>query len=101
MIHTKEGTRRYPIMTTNPVKDIPNFTVPMPSDYAVLIAGALANWNGTIPSTDVNLDIPVSDFERSVVYRFALLLTEYAESNIIESVTDSGLCEIEKFLNRF
>ena len=85
-------------MTINPVKEMPNFTVPMPTDFAVLIAGALANWNGTIPSDDVNVDIPVTDFERAVVINFALLLTQYAENNIVESVTDIGLSEIEKFL---
>ncbi len=84
-------------MTINPIEEMPQFSVPMPADFAALIAGALSSWDGKIPGHD----IVANDFEREIVLTFANLLKEHAEANILKFVADCGLSEIENYLKEF
>jgi hypothetical protein len=69
----------------------------MPWDFAATISGALASWDREF---EINGEkIIATDNQVEVVLTFAQLLASFAKDNMIEFLAQTGMNDIEKFLN--
>lgn len=72
---------------------IETFSIPMRGDFAIIIAAALAKWDGKFED-----GAEVDEFAVDIVTTFAQLLMNFAGNSIAGHVAEMGIKDIEAFL---